>query len=197
MGRGLEILPSPACYGPHTKYFPYVSSVERHSSPLVTADDDSIYPRWWLRRLQNAATRNPDEVVCYRAHRVAIDSDGVIARYNSWGAVRGVEASVLNFATGVSGVHYPAEFLMRLKEDGDRFLMCTPRADDVWLHSRAVAHGFEIRQIVRSPIKFPEIASTQEVALHLGNTGRSANDTQIAATYDEAVRTALRAAAAR
>ena len=45
--RGLEIK---LCknYGPHKKYYPYVESQTTFTSPLVTADDDTIYPRSWL-----------------------------------------------------------------------------------------------------------------------------------------------------
>lgn len=183
--RGLEILASPERYGPHTKYYPYVASVSHHEAPLVTADDDSIYPRLWLSRLQTAALRHDGEIVCYRAHRVGFMPDGAIAPYNSWKPVKGTDASALNFATGVSGVHYPPAFLDELRADGEVFQDCTPKADDVWLHYRAISHGRLVRQIVSAPRKYPEVASTQDVALHRSNTAQSGNDGQIAATYDD------------
>ena len=192
--RGLEVLSSEAGFGPHTKYYPYVCSEESHVFPLVTADDDSIYPRSWLDKLQFVARACPEQIICYRAHRVGLTSDGAIAPYNSWKPVRSTAPSVLNFATGVSGVHYPAEFLSELRADGQRFTECAPRADDVWLHDRAVSHGWVIRQVFRWPRKYPEIASTQAVALHRSNTGQSANDDQIKATYrSDVVRTLVAA----
>jgi len=62
----------------------------------------------------------------------------------------------------------------------------------VWLHYRAVAHGRAIRQIVRRPRKYPEIAATQETALHKSNTAMNQNDAQITATYDPEVLSFLR-----
>ena len=183
--RGLEVRSSPEAFGPHTKYYPYVVSEPRHDRPLVTADDDSIYEREWLARLVAASELHPGEIVCYRAHRVGVAADGKSLRpYNTWRAAVGGQASWLNFATGVSGVLYPPAFLNELRDDGSAFTERCPRADDVWLHFRAVAHGRRIRQIVPVPKKYPEIAATQASALHRTNTALSGNDPQIAATYD-------------
>ncbi|SDG33002.1 hypothetical protein SAMN04489810_3492 [Microbacterium pygmaeum] len=193
--RGLEIRPSAARVGSHTKYFPYVMSEVAHMRPLVTADDDSIYPRYWLARLQQAGASHAGEIVCYRAHRVGITPEGVLKPYNSWQPARDTEASVLNFATGVSGVYYPADFLDELRLAGDKFLATSPKADDVWLHYCAVANGRVIRQLGRTPEKYPELRATQETALHRYNTGLSANDSQIADTYSPEVLSVLRSRA--
>ena len=48
--RGLEIRLSENL-GPHTKYFPFIEASDSFTGPLVTADDDTIYPRFWLERL--------------------------------------------------------------------------------------------------------------------------------------------------
>jgi hypothetical protein len=49
--RGLEVKLSKN-YGPHTKYYPYVESEETITQPLVTADDDILYPSYWLKKLE-------------------------------------------------------------------------------------------------------------------------------------------------
>ena len=56
--RGLEIRRS-RNYGPHTKYYPYVMSTPRHTVPLVTADDDIVYPPNWLALLVDAGGATP------------------------------------------------------------------------------------------------------------------------------------------
>ena len=191
--RGLEIGTSPAPYGPHTKYFPYVASEAPHDALLVTADDDSLYPRDWLASLVEAQAGS-DDVVCFRAHRVGFTADGGLAPYNSWAPVTDTTASPLNFATGVSGVAYPPAFLDELARLGDAFTATCPRADDVWLHFAAVQSGRRIRQIGARPRKFPEVMRTQATALHRENTGRTANDLQIASTYPAGVVEALHGA---
>ncbi|MWV60590.1 glycosyltransferase family 2 protein [Rathayibacter sp. VKM Ac-2754] len=181
--RGLEVLPSPANFGPHTKYYPYALTFAGSAAPLVTADDDSLYPRRWLRGLMIAARESPEGIVCYRAHRVAFDEGGGLAPYNTWTSVRSTSPSLLHFATGVSGVWYPPDFVVELARRGDEFLKRSPRADDVWLHYVAVTSGRTIRQVGLRPKKFPEAARTQKQALHRSNTALSQNDLQIEATY--------------
>lgn len=182
MRRGLEILESSQQIGPHTKYFPYVATSDKHRYPLVTGDDDTLYPRKWLEQLQAAARRHPGEVHCFRAHRAALKS-GAFLPYNSWAPTSDTEPSILNFATGVSGVIYPPRVLNALNAHGDSFLQVCPRADDIWLHFIAVITETPIRQLNNRPRKFPEIWGSQRNALHTGNTANRENDVQISATY--------------
>lgn len=80
--RGLEVMLTENL-GPHTKYYPYVASLAQHTVPLVTADDDIVYPRWWLQRLVAAYRAEPEQINCYRAHVVALGaaaaSSGTVA----------------------------------------------------------------------------------------------------------------------
>jgi hypothetical protein len=59
--RGLEVR-SCKNFGPHTKYHPAVQEAVGSNQQLVTADDDVLYPRYWLAGLQTANRRWPDEV---------------------------------------------------------------------------------------------------------------------------------------
>jgi len=177
--RGLEILLSEN-FGPHTKYFPML---EAGNLPevLVTADDDILYPKYWLSKLKMENRCSPDAIVCYRAHRVDVSEAG-IGPYNAWKPCRTQEASFLNFATGVSGVIYPRRFLECLKAEGKGFRDCAPKADDVWLYVMAMRNGFKVRQINRRPIHFLTHPASQDVALHNENGIRGGNDFQIERT---------------
>ena len=103
--RGLEIQFSDN-YGPHTKYFPYVASISHHQLPMVTADDDVLYPHYWLQDLDSAHRSEPQHVHCYRARRVQLHY-GALRSYSEWPFSDSTVPSILNFATGVSGVIYP------------------------------------------------------------------------------------------
>ena len=70
--RGLEVK-SCRNYGPHTKYYPYLESKEAFDTPLVTADDDVLYPRYWLKKLIEANQEYPNAVNCFWAHVVAMN----------------------------------------------------------------------------------------------------------------------------
>lgn len=128
-------------YGPHKKYFPYV--MERNlEGPLVTADDDVLYPRGWLAGL--VATQQHDEVLAYRAKIMSDDP------YVLWPLCRSTVPSENLMATGVSGVLYPPRVLKALRQRGDEFMQVCPRADDFWLHYAAAASGVLTRQVAES-----------------------------------------------
>lgn len=182
--RGLEILPTED-YGPHKKYLPYVASIANHRLPLVTADDDVIYPRGWLRELMTAFEQTPDAVVCYRANVVQLEN-GRIGPYASWPRCRTTSPSVRHFATGVSGVMYPPAMLDELARRGRAFERTAPRADDVWLHWVALQMRRPVRQLSSRPRHFPFIPGSQTAGgLVLENVRASGNDEQIAALYTD------------
>jgi len=179
--RGLELR---LCdnFGPHTKYYPYLLSADAFPSPLVTADDDQLYPRWWLAGLLRNYRQNPENISCYRAHRVGLAGD-VLTPYETWEPCKTTIASFRHFATGVSGVIYPPSFLARLKEAGSDFLAPCPKSDDAWLHVQALRAKMPIRQIFSRPLRFPVIPGSQSSGLFHTNVLLSQNDSQISQTY--------------
>lgn len=138
--RGLEIRGCPD-YGPHKKYFPYVTDIlpEHPTRTLVTADDDVYYPATWLEEL--LAAHNPDQVTAFRARK---RNDGP---YGQWPLCTTTEASETVFATGTSGVAYPQPVLQMLRDRGDAFMDVCPRADDFWLHYATIASGLKVGQV--------------------------------------------------
>ncbi len=183
-------------YGPHKKYYPYLLLDPVPGGPLVTADDDVLYPPRWLAGLADARATAPDLIHCYRARRVTFDGDR-FAPYLDWPRSHNSAASPLNFSTGVSGAIYPPEFLQVLRELGDAFLATCPRADDVWLHRTAVEFGFDVHQILDADEHehFPVIPGSQELTLMTPNVLKGENDRQIEATYTPANIARLRAVA--
>jgi len=168
-------------YGPHTKYYPEICGSEP-SAPLVTADDDILYPEDWLSDLIESHRANPRAIICHRAHRISFE-EGRLAPYRRWGACNTTNASILNFATGVSGILYPAEFLQILKERGASFVQKCPRNDDVWLHATAVGANFPVMQVRDVPRLFPMSTNHHIAALSETNVANAENDAQISATY--------------
>lgn len=184
--RGLEIR---ACknYGPHKKYYPYVESQESFDAPLVTADDDTLYPSYWLRELIRANANYPDSVNCYLAHVIGMNHDE-IAKYQVWKSCDSTLPDFRHVAVGLGGVIYPAPLLTALKRAGAAFEACCPKGDDLWLHAQALRAGYRVRQILpRLPyFSFQGIPGTAETALSNNNvTHGDGNDRQIQATYDE------------
>jgi hypothetical protein len=179
--RGLEVR---LCknYGPHKKYYPYLESLEKVEVPLVTADDDIIYPHYWLERLVEAFHQFPDVVNCYRA-RVIVLNQGAIATYNSWELARSTKSRFRHCAGNGAGAIYPLALQRALKLEGTAFLNCCPKADDLWLHVQALRAGYRVRQISRKLFPLVSIPGTQGTALFHHNQENGGNDRQIEITY--------------
>ncbi|MDR7328453.1 glycosyltransferase [Corynebacterium guangdongense] len=182
--RGLRVRCSDGDYGPHTKYWGTFNDVAGTATRVVTADDDIIYPEWFLERLVLANDISPDRIVAHRAHRVKLNDEGV-APYRRWKPVTGTRPTARNFATGVSGVLYPASFISYVVGQGTRFMGVSPRADDVWLHLCALRSGHEVRQVSGQSRNFAVIPATQMTALSFHNTMFGGNDAQIAQAYTD------------
>jgi hypothetical protein len=170
-------------YGPHKKYYPFVDSQEEFAAPLVTADDDVLYPHDWLCTLTAAFQRNPRVVSGYRARVMSLQGDR-IAPYMEWTLCGTTKPSWRHVLNGVSGAIYPPLFLAALKNAGSEFEKCCPKADDVWLHANALRAGFRVQQIGKRATHFLFIPGSQEIALYFDNT-TTGNDLQIARTYTE------------
>lgn len=182
--RGLEIRPTPDI-GPYKKIIPALAESLRPDGgrmPVVTADDDVLYPRNWLQRLLARAATEPGLVHCYRAREVVVDGDA-LAPYANWPVCVSDAPGFDRIATGVSGVYYPPALLDALAAAGDGFTAKAPRADDLWAHHTAVVAGLRVRQLSRMPRHFPEIPGTRQNSLYSSNLRRGANDPQIAAIY--------------
>ena len=181
--RGLEVK---LChnYGPHKKYYPFIAAETTFERPLVTADDDILYPESWLEELQKAYAMYPCAVCCFRSRVVSL-ADGGFGKYADWKLCTSRVPDFRHFATGTSGVLYPPEFLAKLKSAGDGFLSCCPRADDIWLHANEVRSGFPVHQIFQTPLHFTIIPGTEASGLVISNQLSGGNDEQIALTYTQ------------
>lgn len=181
--RGLEIHLTEDL-GPHTKYYPYVDQASEFDVPLVTADDDVIYPREWLQQLVAAYGTNPAAIHCFRAHRMRMAGSRPTP-YNSWLPCGDTRPNHLNFITGVSGVIYPPEYLKFLKQHGTGFVQCCPYADDIWLTVIALRGGYKIAQLKDKPRYFTTIPSSQKKRLYNRNVVLGENQIQLMRTLSE------------
>ena len=179
--RGLDVRYS-VDVGPHTKFFPYVASGLGGDLPLVTADDDVLYPRTWLDQLVTSWRIAPEDVVCHRAHEYLVE-EGKLAPYEAWAPCTSAAASHGHYATGVSGILYPPAAQRALATAGLAFQECCPRADDIWINVVALRNGHRVRQVRSEARLFPLVSGVQAGGLHQENNMQGRNDEQIEATY--------------
>jgi len=193
--RGLEIRYT-TDYGPHKKYYPYCRSAAaspHYELPLVTADDDQLYPPEWLSALIDSAANEPlPVIVAHRAHRIKV-ANGVVFPYREWSWEGGNESpSYANFATGVSGVLYPLEFIRRVGAiDSAEFTELALLADDPWLHSRSVLFKIPTKQVSRTAAVYAEHHPDAQRRLSDINVAGGNNDTVVAKIYTREVISAI------
>lgn len=180
--RGLEIHLAENL-GPHTKIQWWIQNAPDFSHPHIVADDDIFYPKWWLKRILDASQQEPTSVMAYRAHRIVLADDKKgLTPYESWPpGIKG--PSHLNFATCVSGVLFPPNFLEIMRKAGDGFRETCPRNDDLWLTFQSIEHGVGIGLVTDAPLHFDLLPGSQEVALHSTNVFEQQNDVQIRQTF--------------
>jgi hypothetical protein len=182
MKRGLEVRFTDDL-GPHKKYFPYVMQ-ERLERPLVTADDDILYPRWWLSGLARAHAKRPQDVHAYRVHVAKLDAAGTHFRpYEEWATCTDTSPRRGHFSTGCSGVLFPPEVLTALRAAGRGFDGCCPWADDVWLNLHAQRARSFVAQVRAQSLRFSGILLTQKRGLFQRNIYGRGNDAALTATF--------------
>jgi len=148
---------------------------------IVTADDDLYYWPTWLEELVNGSLANPRDVVCHRLHQIRLGQDGLPLPYKNWEMeAQYLEASLLNFQTGVGGVLYPPNAFHADVLKSQVFKKLCPNADDVWLYWMMRLNGAVARKVgLRRPLyNWPD---TQQTALFHSNAGGGGNDEQIRA----------------
>jgi hypothetical protein len=152
---------------------------EQNECFIVTADDDVYYRRHWLRDLVREYDPNRREVICGRAHRITLDTNGLPHAYNQWEhQVRANGASSLLFPTGVGGVLYPPGIFCTEVTRIELFTELCPYSDDIWLYWMASMNGAVFRKV--GPRTHPTLwPNTQGISLARINIDRFENDAQI------------------
>jgi len=168
-------------YRSHKKWLNTVQ--ERSDHFVVTADDDIIYPRHWLRWLMQNHDADRRVSVAHRCHRMTFDGSGDIAPYAEW--KRDVpaygETSPSLFATGCGGQVLHQSWLPEEAMEPDRILAICPNSDDIWLACALAAAGVPRR---RSNTYFPllEISGSYDASLQQHNDQTGYKDEQLQAT---------------
>lgn len=170
--------------GPHKKYYRFLQQNKLFSKPLVTADDDVIYPPDWLEKLVEAYNSNPSVIHAYRTLRMRLSNDRFIPQ-KDWKNCGSITPDHLNYIMGGSGVIYPPEFLKYLKTAGDEFLSKCPTVDDAWLTVNALRSGFKIAQIEKQPKVFMTIPGSQKESLYQKNVVEAGNHFQLLNTFND------------
>ncbi len=154
------------------------------NSFIATADDDLYYWPTWLEEFVDSYKMDAKDVICHRMHRIRLGADNLPLPYSEWeGETQRIDASPLNFQTGIGGVFYPPGVFHSDVLNVDAFKKLCPRADDVWLYWMMRLNGGISRKVgVVHPLYcWP---TTQRTALWCSNVDQCGNDIQIRKMVD-------------
>ncbi len=170
--------------GPHTKLV--YALKEYPDLPIVTCDDDKIYPSYWLKDLFETYREHPECIVCHRAHLISFDNKGKIANYRDWESGDDVMGpSLLLFPTGVGGILYPPGSLDDQVTDEKLFMKLAPMADDVWFKAMSLLKKSEVVKTGHHSAYIPDIFyRADKKRLFDGNVLEGGNDVQIQQVFD-------------
>lgn len=134
---------------------------------LVTCDDDTLYPAWWLKTLYEKCLEH-ECCVAFRGRQITY-SDENRNGYDKW--THGIESlktkSYLNVGTGKDGIIYRPEYFHPGVVDLEGVLANVGHADDLWLKAHA-AMMFIPTVILQPDLSksFPEIEGSSENSLY-------------------------------
>jgi hypothetical protein len=181
--RGLEIRLAEDI-GPHGKLIHALK--EFPECRIVTADDDTIYPIFWLAELLAAQEREPQAITCHRAHRMLTDQAGKLLPYRQWEWLSpGYPGpSFRLFPTGVGGILYPPRSLSPEVFNRDVFRRICPKADDIWLKAMSLLNNVHCQKVRPFSTEWLSVPGTQQTRLGSQNVNSGQNDVQLRAVFD-------------
>lgn len=180
LAAGAEIRYRPDL-GPQTKLLYALREFE--GMPVVTADDDVVYPPGWLEELYRSYLTAPQHIHCFRAHRMRLTSEGSLAPYRDWDwlapGVRG--PSQLLFPTGTCGTLYPPGALSEHVFELELMRRLCPTNDDTWFKAMALLQGTAAQKVRLESLEFPHVPGSERRMLWTINAER--NDAQLEAVF--------------
>ena len=155
--------------------------------PIITFDDDIIYPVDQIEQLYKQHLAYPNAIICHRAHKIAFDSTGHIALYAQWQFDSNEQLpSYLLMPIGIGGVLYPVNCFAEEVTNTELCMALCPTADDIWFKFMALKQGVNTKLVTTQlPYEsYLHVANTQQDSLWQIN--RTENDKQLKAllNYD-------------
>lgn len=168
----------------HKKY--YYALQEFSDAVVVTADDDLIYPKYWLEKMLDVHEKYPNDVCAWRVHKMEFDSNGMLKPYADWRwqyRKSSVPRSDL-VATGGAGAVYPPNSLLLDSFSVDLINKLCPNADDLWLRCMELLNNKKVVWVKNKQVMPYEIPDEQSIGLNVANVGGGENDKQLRALMD-------------
>ena len=160
----------------HKKY--YYAMQEFPDHPIVTYDDDIIYPEDSLEKLLAMHWQYPDAIICNRGREIAMDQTSV-APYRYWKVSGRIPAGVPTYrvmASTGAGTLYPPHCMPEETFSIEKIRSLALTADDLWMKVMSIVGGVPV---VKSQTRSKALCISkrkQEITLAHQNVDQSQND---------------------
>jgi len=167
--------------GPYRKIIPVLNEVYGYPTSnfcntlIVTADDDTEYPPFWLRRLYDVYMMHRC-VIGFRGRSMKFEGNRLIP-YKKWTRNIDVNPSLLNVPTGKDGVLYSPLSLNPEVLKIAAAQQLSPKADDLWLKTHtllAASPSYIINPTLDQDL--PSVEGTEPLSLYRSFNERGGND---------------------
>jgi hypothetical protein len=162
-------------------------ALQEHPSALVvTADDDTLYPRDWLYQLHESYLARPALIHCQQARWISSSADGRPKPYLEWKSEMPgqVEPAMRLLPLGVGGVLYPPGRLHSEVFNESVFLKICPTADDIWFKAMSLLNGVPCSMTTLESQGYPTLRSTRQNGLSRSNLIHGVYDRQIRDVFE-------------
>ena len=152
---------------------------------LVTADDDTMYPPTWVKKIFDAHKKAPQQIICYRGWHIKLDNEGRLKPYDSWPEYNSFDPSFALFPTGKDGVLYPPGSLNNEIFNTDAAKKLSPTNDDVWFKAMSLLNQTRCIKITKNHRNFPIIRGTAASGLQKINVDQAMNDIYLKNVFEQ------------
>lgn len=147
---------------------------------IVTADDDILYPDYWLVSLYDEYKNDKNTIWCHRAHQIKLDDNNSLAPYKKWNwTISKNSSDYLNFCTSGAGVLLPPHSFYHDILDEEKFMTLSTDTDDIWFWAMLVMNNKKMNVVSNKMRSLLQILGTQETSLSLKNVEGGNNDVSL------------------
>lgn len=181
LGVNVYLVPN---IGPYRKQVPLVIQLRATSAsdkaPIITIDDDVIYPPDIIYRLMTAL-ETEEAVIAHRGRELVFEGQ-LLASYKNFSAPQ-IRSSLLNMGTGKNGIAYRLGYFPSNYEDFIGHILA-PTADDIWC--KWATSSYCIPTVILEPtaaydqsLDFKEVEPNDKNGLFHKFNAKGANDIAI------------------
>lgn len=118
--------------GPYRKLIPALQSASE-GDIIITADDDIIYGKHWLKHLVNCSAEHPNKIIAARVRKITHNTLRKRTSYTCWPIITEKQTIASEFiVTHGGGALFRKELLKPELIKNEEYLNICPTTDDLW-----------------------------------------------------------------